>query len=569
MNQKKKGRDSSLDFSRLLPPSLSLTRPGSAGTAKLLSQRSRAVSSSDRLKETTTSMPAREALLLARPRERSIGHRASLENLSIKVQQFSNDASRKPLFTKKPKVEKSKENAPRRANVRGHRSDSRPKNASPKKPELIDSKQRRMNIARIDLIHGQQRGKRPGRVSSEGTTSNAAMTATTTTATAMGTAGARGSPKDQPRNTFALIESRILELENKMSSFKNNFLKPSANHSVEHRADMSDLSFLRKESTFCDQDPPPSFSVDDRRFISVTAPPTQPPTLSQFVTQVSRKVHCSPPVKEKKPSFLEFVWDPRRFAIKLSDDSEVALDDFKEPLGLLQDAKMFARNCQLLIPGDLETKGIWLGERRGRKKTLIFDLDETLIHCLHNTEETCDMIVEISLPEGETARTGINVRPHVRNVLRELRNDFEIVVFTASHECYANAILDAIDPRGELFDARLFRQHCIAYVNPEYTSSSADGSMLLKDLRILRDRKLEDIVIIDNSPYAFALQIENGITIPAYYEGTSDEEMIHLLTICRRLRDVPNTREEVRKLFRLHFFEESITVDDLLAHFFE
>ena len=35
------------------------------------------------------------------------------------------------------------------------------------------------------------------------------------------------------------------------------------------------------------------------------------------------------------------------------------------------------------------------------KKTLVFDLDETLIHCNENSELTCDVKLPIRFPGGE------------------------------------------------------------------------------------------------------------------------------------------------------------------------
>ena len=51
----------------------------------------------------------------------------------------------------------------------------------------------------------------------------------------------------------------------------------------------------------------------------------------------------------------------------------------------------------------------------------------------------------------------------------------QIVVFTASHQTYADAILDYIDPRKELFSYRMYRQHCVE--TPE--------GLYVKDLRVI------------------------------------------------------------------------------------
>lgn len=37
---------------------------------------------------------------------------------------------------------------------------------------------------------------------------------------------------------------------------------------------------------------------------------------------------------------------------------------------------------------------------------------------------------------------------------------FEIIAFTASHESYADVVLDEIDPDREFIKHRLYRHHC-------------------------------------------------------------------------------------------------------------
>ena len=72
---------------------------------------------------------------------------------------------------------------------------------------------------------------------------------------------------------------------------------------------------------------------------------------------------------------------------------------------------------------------------------------------------------------------------------------WEIVIFTASHQNYANAILDEIDPENELIQHRLFRQHC-----------SVLNDMFVKDLSLI-NRDLKEMVLVDNAAYSYALQL--------------------------------------------------------------
>jgi|TARA_B110000285_G_C14986897_1_gene544310 TFIIF-interacting CTD phosphatase-like protein len=51
----------------------------------------------------------------------------------------------------------------------------------------------------------------------------------------------------------------------------------------------------------------------------------------------------------------------------------------------------------------------------------------------------------------------INIRPGLIKCLNELKKSYQIVSFTASDQLYADAILDHIDPFGQIFCTRLYR----------------------------------------------------------------------------------------------------------------
>ena len=57
--------------------------------------------------------------------------------------------------------------------------------------------------------------------------------------------------------------------------------------------------------------------------------------------------------------------------------------------------------------------------------------------------------------------------------LEEMREQFELVVFTASRHEYADRVLDAIDPKNTLFAARFYRHDCIPFDGtPRLTQAS-------------------------------------------------------------------------------------------------
>lgn len=67
------------------------------------------------------------------------------------------------------------------------------------------------------------------------------------------------------------------------------------------------------------------------------------------------------------------------------------------------------------------------------QKVLIFDLDETLIHCVDDVEtQNPDVIIEVDFPDGELAYAGINIRPFALECLIEANKYMQVGVFTAS-----------------------------------------------------------------------------------------------------------------------------------------
>ena len=79
-------------------------------------------------------------------------------------------------------------------------------------------------------------------------------------------------------------------------------------------------------------------------------------------------------------------------------------------------------------------------------------------------------------------------------------------------------MIDIIDPTGSLIQFRLYRQHCFA----------TDDGHFIKDLRVIRNRDLADILLVDNSVHSFGFQLDNGVPIIPFYDDPTDQELVHL-----------------------------------------
>lgn len=148
-------------------------------------------------------------------------------------------------------------------------------------------------------------------------------------------------------------------------------------------------------------------------------------------------------------------------------------------------------------------------------------------------------------------RLNVKIRQHMEDVLHYLSNFYELCVFTAGEQVYADTVLDFIDKDRSVIPHRLYRQHC---VNPE-------PGIYVKDLRIIRDRDLKDIIIVDNSIVSFAFNLENGIPISAFTGAPKDEELLYMVTFLEELYSESDVRTRIMQTFKLKDLMDEHRVD--------
>jgi CTD small phosphatase-like protein 2 len=164
-----------------------------------------------------------------------------------------------------------------------------------------------------------------------------------------------------------------------------------------------------------------------------------------------------------------------------------------------------------------------------RRLTLVLDLDETLAHCRPEPlpSRRPDLIVHF---EDTQSRGNVYLRPYVSFFLRISARLFDVVVFTASSEAYADQVLDYLDPE-KWISHRLYRRHC---------TEIAGG--FLKDLRLL-GRPMDQVVLVDNSPMSMALNPDHGILVSSWNgDQADDRELVDLLLLlqqCMQCASVP------------------------------
>lgn len=179
-------------------------------------------------------------------------------------------------------------------------------------------------------------------------------------------------------------------------------------------------------------------------------------------------------------------------------------------------------------PKNIVTQGIVLNipflpqmDIKKYKYTLVLDLDETLVHYIEDETEAY-----------------VQVRPYAEHFLKELCEFYEIVIFTAATEEYADIVLNELDKEKSI-SHKLYRRH-----------TNYQGENFIKDLTKL-GRDLKKTFIIDNIKENFMMHPNNGLHISSF---TGDEEDTELLDLIEDLKGKQILIKFINKIKILHPF---------------
>ncbi|EED95855.1 predicted protein, partial [Thalassiosira pseudonana CCMP1335] len=195
---------------------------------------------------------------------------------------------------------------------------------------------------------------------------------------------------------------------------------------------------------------------------------------------------------------------------------------------------------------------------------VVLDMDECLIHSqflsdqthdkyrqdeerptgkspFHYSNEEAESIIttscesfRISLPDGDLVH--INKRPNLDLFLKEITSKFETYIFTAAMEVYASPVLDKLDPEGDFFRGRFYREHCLFH---------EDLGVYAKDLC---DRR---VVLVDNNPLSFLPNPSNGILVSSFYDDPKDDTLEAVMELLNELDESEDVRPILHEKFGL------------------
>ena len=162
------------------------------------------------------------------------------------------------------------------------------------------------------------------------------------------------------------------------------------------------------------------------------------------------------------------------------------------------------------------------------KKTLILDLDETLVHsAFYPFQKKSDIILKINI-DGKNHIIHVLKRPGLDYFLDKISALFNIIIFTASLQQYAEPLINILDKENKF--KRMFRQNC-EHKNGKY----------IKDLNQI-GQNFKDIIIVDNNPNSYLNNQENGIPIITWYDNFNDNELVKLIPVLEYLSKVNDVR---------------------------
>eukprot|EP00798_Chlamydomonas_sp_ICE-L_P017944 gene17944-24347_t len=170
-----------------------------------------------------------------------------------------------------------------------------------------------------------------------------------------------------------------------------------------------------------------------------------------------------------------------------------------------------------------------------QKKTLVLDLDETLVHSSFKPVPNPDWIIPVEI-DGKLVDVYVLKRPFLDHFMDAVGSRFEVVVFTASLAKYADPLLDLLD-KNNVVRWRLFREACCPY----------EGNYV-KDLNCL-GRDLSHTIIVDNSPHSYVFQPSNAVPIGTFIDEMDDQELLELLATLLQIETVGDVRPVLNQLF--------------------
>jgi len=114
--------------------------------------------------------------------------------------------------------------------------------------------------------------------------------------------------------------------------------------------------------------------------------------------------------------------------------------------------------------------------------------------------------------------------------LRKVYKWYNLVIFTASVQEYADPVIDWLEQDRKYFKGRYYRQHC-THRNGTY----------IKDITSI-EPDLSKVIILDNSPISYLFHEDNAIPIEGWINDPTDIDLLNLIPLLHALHYVTDVR---------------------------
>ena len=174
------------------------------------------------------------------------------------------------------------------------------------------------------------------------------------------------------------------------------------------------------------------------------------------------------------------------------------------------------------------------------KKMLILDLDETLVHsCFkpnniinNNTNNNLaqpDILLKIQF-HSKYHDVFVYKRPFVDEFLEKMDQYYNLIIFTASVQEYADPLLNVLD-KNRLIKLRFYRNSCVLDKNGKFIKNLSN---------IFAD--LKNVILLDNNPISYSYNKTNGLPILTWHFDKKDRELLKLIPILEFTSNVNDVR---------------------------
>lgn len=184
----------------------------------------------------------------------------------------------------------------------------------------------------------------------------------------------------------------------------------------------------------------------------------------------------------------------------------------------------------------------------------------------NNTEEaesivltSCDSF-RINLPDGDLVN--VNKRPNLDLFLKEITSKFETYIFTAAMEVYAAPVLNRLDPNGDMFRGRFYRDSCVFHPELGVFGKDLNNVLQTRKKMMLNDNATaidecdlpcdeRRVVLVDNNPLSFLPNPSNGILVSSFYDDPKDDTLEAVMELLHELDESEDVRPILDSRFGL------------------